>query len=293
MVTWNRPLLTTAGRAIRQPARRLIEIQLGTRMLDSEAKLWSTLAHEMRHAAVWLIDERVAIVLPERNHHGQRWRAWATAMVRCFPELPGVEVCHATPSPMVRPTIAVTPIAMDWPMAATPPQGLASLRCNHCRGPLVASEGMAPDRAPVSHIRRAPQVSPSVRAWHLFSKRHTDRCRQSPRPDWCCGTWASNPDVALPFGRVALADEDLSAGAYRGCGSTSEPMHPGSGRATRSRPHWFGLSSRREAAPLRRGVQEPATTCRTPPVSSPNSTIHEMFTLCHSGRVHTDARMDE
>jgi hypothetical protein len=32
----------------------------------------------------------------------------------------------------------------------------------------------------VSHIRRAPKALPAVRAWHLFRKRHADRCRQSP-----------------------------------------------------------------------------------------------------------------
>jgi hypothetical protein len=49
------------------------------------------------------------------------------------------------------------------------PRALQAYRCSHCKGPLVASEGMAPDRAPVSHIRRAPKAS-----------RHADRCRQSP-----------------------------------------------------------------------------------------------------------------
>jgi len=131
------PLLTTAGRAIHRPAVRQVEIQLSTRVLDTSAKLWSTLAHEMCHAAVWLIDERVAGALPERNHHGQRWSAWVS-------------------------------------------------------------------------------------------------------------------------GRAALAGKSFLEEASRRCGSTSEPMLPGSGLATRPMPPWLGSRSQREAALFARAAASQA-----------------------------------
>ncbi len=87
------------------------------------------------------------------------------------------------PSPMGTPTTAVTPMAMDWVYGShrpLHPRALQAYWCSHCRGPLIASEGVAPDRVPVSHICRAPKASPSVRAWHLFRKCHADHCHQSP-----------------------------------------------------------------------------------------------------------------
>jgi hypothetical protein len=60
------------------------------------------------------------------------------------------------------------------------PRALQAYRCSLCRGLLVDGEGTAPGGAGVPHIRRAPKALPAVRAWHLFRKRHADRCRQSP-----------------------------------------------------------------------------------------------------------------
>jgi predicted SprT family Zn-dependent metalloprotease len=182
-VTWNTRLLTTAGRAIRRPAVRQVEIQLSTRVLDTNAKLWSTLAHEMCHAAVWLIDERVAGALPERNHHGQRWRVWVTAVTTQFPGFPTIEVCHRYAIDFGHTYHCRKADCGGWTYGSCrplPPRALQAYRCSLCRGPLVISEGTTTGAAPVSHIRSARKAIPAVRAWHLFRKRHADRCRHSP-----------------------------------------------------------------------------------------------------------------
>ncbi len=215
-VTWNGRLLTTAGRAIHRPAGRLIEIQLSTRVLDTRAKLWSTLAHEMCHAAVWLIDERLGGGLPERNHHGQRWRAWATAVASRFPALPPVEVCHQYAigfGHTYRCSKGDCGGRTYGSHRLLHPRALQAYRCSLCRGPLVVGEGKRTGAAPVSHIRSAPKAVPALRAWHLFRKRHADRCRQSPSQQaglvlWYLGL-EPRRDLALwaggPRGRVLLS----------------------------------------------------------------------------------------
>ena len=59
-----------------QPRTREARIELSTKVLDRPERLRSTLAHEMCHAAAWLVDG------DSRPPHGDAFRRWATKVQR-------------------------------------------------------------------------------------------------------------------------------------------------------------------------------------------------------------------
>jgi hypothetical protein len=106
-----------------------------------------------------------------------------TAVTTHFPGLPAIEVCHQYAIDIghtYRCSKADCGGRTYGSRRPLPPRALQAYRCSLCRGPLVISEGTTTGAAPVSHIRSAPKAIPAVRAWHLFRKRHADRCRHSP-----------------------------------------------------------------------------------------------------------------
>lgn len=86
-VTWNGRLRRTAGRCVffsgspRDAADRRAAIELSPHVLSDPERLRSTLAHEMCHAAHWLVDG-VA-----RPPHGEAFRKWARAVKARVPDL--------------------------------------------------------------------------------------------------------------------------------------------------------------------------------------------------------------
>ena len=88
-VTWSKRLNKTAGqtRLLRRGPERAAAVELATKVVDTTAKLRCTLAHEVCHAAAWVMDE-VA-----RPPHGEAFRRWA----RRFEQEMGVEIstCHS------------------------------------------------------------------------------------------------------------------------------------------------------------------------------------------------------
>ena len=63
-------------------------VELSTKVIDDEGKLRRTLAHELCHAAAWLVDH---VAKPP---HGDTFRKWADAVTEVYP---GIEVttCHS------------------------------------------------------------------------------------------------------------------------------------------------------------------------------------------------------
>ena len=90
---WSSKLRSTAGFcSLKSPApssstARCVSISLSVKVLDSLAKLHSTMAHEMCHAAAFLLDAAI------RPPHGRAFRRWAK---RCEDAVEGLRVttCH-------------------------------------------------------------------------------------------------------------------------------------------------------------------------------------------------------
>ncbi|KAJ3164034.1 hypothetical protein HDU88_005687 [Geranomyces variabilis] len=93
-IAWSRRLNTTAGRCFqsRTPqGDRTARIELSTKVVDTLAKLRSTLAHELCHAAVWLLD---TTHIPKQNPHGPAFRAWGARVTLHHPDIT-TTACHA------------------------------------------------------------------------------------------------------------------------------------------------------------------------------------------------------
>jgi predicted SprT family Zn-dependent metalloprotease len=93
-IEWNAHLKTTAGMTKYKrvgsgdAAVYTAVVELSTKVLDDEAKLRRTLAHELCHAAAWLVDH---VAKPP---HGDVFRSWADRVTVAYP---GIEVttCHS------------------------------------------------------------------------------------------------------------------------------------------------------------------------------------------------------
>ena len=89
-LVWSAKLNSTAGLCslLRpSPSTRAASIRLATKVLDSGDKLRLTLAHEMCHAAAWIIDGC------SRPPHGHTFRRWA-AQVEARVEGLSISTCH-------------------------------------------------------------------------------------------------------------------------------------------------------------------------------------------------------
>jgi len=89
-ITWNKRMKSTAGRTKlhkRGKSEYAAEIELSAKVLDSEAKLRSTLLHEMCHAAQWVLSHS------SKPPHGPLFRKWADAAEASFPDIK-VSSCH-------------------------------------------------------------------------------------------------------------------------------------------------------------------------------------------------------
>ncbi|CAD7697766.1 unnamed protein product [Ostreobium quekettii] len=97
-ITWNGRMLTTAGRThfklrrLRVPGgddevKHIATIELSSKVLDSYERLRKTLAHEMCHAAAWVIDH---VAQPP---HGRTFYKWGERVQRKYPDLE-ITRCH-------------------------------------------------------------------------------------------------------------------------------------------------------------------------------------------------------
>ncbi|EKM60707.1 uncharacterized protein PHACADRAFT_203857 [Phanerochaete carnosa HHB-10118-sp] len=83
-LTWSVRLLTTAGRAKWRRSRdgtQTTEIELATKILDSDDRIRNTLSHEMCHLACWIIDG------DPKEGHGRAFKAWAARVTRKRPDI--------------------------------------------------------------------------------------------------------------------------------------------------------------------------------------------------------------
>lgn len=90
-VTWSKRLYKTAGitemkrRAI--SGERLAAIQLSTKVVDVPERMYNTLAHELCHAATWIIDDCA------KPPHGTTFKKWARHFQKWDNSLL-ITVCH-------------------------------------------------------------------------------------------------------------------------------------------------------------------------------------------------------
>ena len=90
-VEWNKRLLTTAGTCTlcrRGAHTRLARIELSTKVLDESNRLYQTLAHEMCHAAAWVVD---GVAKPP---HGAVFKKWAKRFHEWDKDL-SINTCHS------------------------------------------------------------------------------------------------------------------------------------------------------------------------------------------------------
>jgi predicted SprT family Zn-dependent metalloprotease len=93
MVRWNNRLLKTAGVTIMKrggslPDQRTAVVELSTKVVDDAARMYGTLAHELCHAAAWVLDG-VA-----RPPHGRDFKRWASVFQTYDADL-AITVCHS------------------------------------------------------------------------------------------------------------------------------------------------------------------------------------------------------
>lgn len=69
-ILWSKTLISTAGRATYSKTRKTAKIELSTKVIDCEARLRSTMAHEMCHILVWCIDAQFS------NPHGKEFKKY-------------------------------------------------------------------------------------------------------------------------------------------------------------------------------------------------------------------------
>jgi len=94
---WSSKLRTAAGKAhwnrVKQPMgddlnQHHLKIELSPKLITSEDKLRNTLAHELCHCALWVID------LDPKSHHGKQFKIWSKAQVIQRPSLTGQELSN-------------------------------------------------------------------------------------------------------------------------------------------------------------------------------------------------------
>ncbi|KAF8525219.1 SprT-like family-domain-containing protein, partial [Hysterangium stoloniferum] len=82
---WNVRLLSTAGKAFFSRNRQdqtYTKIELAPKLLDCDERVRLTLAHEMCHLAVWVIDNN-----PSEVGHGPQFKAWASQVTQARPDI--------------------------------------------------------------------------------------------------------------------------------------------------------------------------------------------------------------
>ncbi|KIL70582.1 hypothetical protein M378DRAFT_6545 [Amanita muscaria Koide BX008] len=83
-LSWNKRLLTTAGRAVWRKSKdgsHSTEIELSEKILDCNERIRNTLSHEMCHLAAWVIDGN------PREGHGKLFKRWALKVMKKRPDI--------------------------------------------------------------------------------------------------------------------------------------------------------------------------------------------------------------
>ncbi|ODQ56423.1 hypothetical protein SAICODRAFT_38939, partial [Saitoella complicata NRRL Y-17804] len=83
-LTWNVRLQTTAGRATWKKTKTDIHranIELSPKVIDSEERLHTTIAHEMCHIATWIITGG------KQPSHGAAFKSWGAKVMAAFPDV--------------------------------------------------------------------------------------------------------------------------------------------------------------------------------------------------------------
>ncbi|KAL1922550.1 uncharacterized protein VTP21DRAFT_10089 [Calcarisporiella thermophila] len=92
-IGWSAGLNTTAGRAFlkreykRDSWKHSARIELSSKVVDDEAKLRTTLAHELCHVAAWIVNG------VSKPPHGPVFKYWATRVMTAYPNLE-INTCH-------------------------------------------------------------------------------------------------------------------------------------------------------------------------------------------------------
>ncbi|OLL22829.1 HMG box-containing protein [Neolecta irregularis DAH-3] len=92
-IVWSNRLQTTAGRAkwkkekvkmgnLTTEENHLATIELSTKVIDSEEKLQSTLAHEFCHLTTWILSGVT------KRPHGKEFKSWGNKVMKVFPKVP-------------------------------------------------------------------------------------------------------------------------------------------------------------------------------------------------------------
>ncbi|BFZ15036.1 hypothetical protein BsWGS_18076 [Bradybaena similaris] len=89
-IEWNLRLRKTAGQFCykRSQTSSFAKVVMSVKVCDSPERLRDTLAHELCHAAVRLINDR-------DESHGVFWRSWMWKINKAFPFMPAITRCHS------------------------------------------------------------------------------------------------------------------------------------------------------------------------------------------------------
>ena len=152
---WSPRLRRTAGRChfVTVGSARRARIELSTRVLDSPTRLQSTLAHEMCHAAQWLLD---GVCKPP---HGPAFQKWARQVEERVPGL-NVTTRHSY-SVFYRHRYSCVDCAATYGRHSHS-LDVSKRICGHCGGSLRYEGTVGRDGAPSSPASSTPPFSAFV-----------------------------------------------------------------------------------------------------------------------------------
>lgn len=87
-LSWSSRLTATGGFCKNNLRLNTSEIQISTKVCDTAERMRDVLAHEMCHAAAFLLDQVL-------DGHGSYWRAWANKVNFAFRKIPKITVTHS------------------------------------------------------------------------------------------------------------------------------------------------------------------------------------------------------
>jgi predicted SprT family Zn-dependent metalloprotease len=170
-LSWAPRLRRTAGRChfLQRGDARAAAIELSPRVLDTPSRLRATLAHEMCHAAQWLLDGEA------RPPHGDAFWRWARRVEEAVPE---VRIStHHTYAIFCRHQYSCTDCGQAYGRHSRS-LDLRNRRCGRCRGALQYDGTAQPNGAPATPARAklppfaafvATEYAPLRRRWPRVS----------------------------------------------------------------------------------------------------------------------------
>ena len=152
-----------------QGARRTAIVELSTKVVDNEARLQTTLLHELCHVAAWMVDGNV------KPPHGPCFKKWATIANNAIPTVPiqtkhNFEIQYKYSWECMNPSCSVTFIQRHSRRSVDIKRHV----CGKCRGPLHENHTQQQSCSDSSTVATKNSIVPRpLTEYHRFIQKHT------------------------------------------------------------------------------------------------------------------------